>query len=231
MQLCRGEAARSEMRVRHRKEGERTQWPPTRYVPLLSVRECQGQPHSEPTVATVLDYVSRCLISLRREELPASIDFFPFFYFILSFFLRNLEETTMQAFQTEIDFPSKGKRRRIRFFSNIWGTKISSIFIIFVSYIIVIMTIRSRVYKLRRCYRLCSGLIFGRARNRWSFRCSFLLKIIFHCAPALGPETLPALSSNMQRCPYRNVWSRTFIFLRLTLWNNVDRLIKIPCLF
>lgn len=114
MQLCRGEAARSEMRVRHRKEGERTQWPPTRYVPLLSVRECQGQPHSEPTVATVLDYVSRCLISLRREELPASIDFFPFFYFILSFFLRNLEETTMQAFQTEIDFPSKGKRSRIR---------------------------------------------------------------------------------------------------------------------
>lgn len=36
-----------------------------------------------------------CLISLHREELPASIDFFPFFYFILSFFLRNLEETTM----------------------------------------------------------------------------------------------------------------------------------------
>lgn len=112
MQLCRGEAARSEMRVRHRKEGERTQWPPTRYVPLLSVRECQGQPHSEPTVATVLDYVSRCLISLRREELPASIDFFPFFLFYFIFLSSKFRRNHDASVLNRDRFPFEGKKKK-----------------------------------------------------------------------------------------------------------------------
>lgn len=202
------------MRVRHRKEGERTQWPPTRYVPLLSVRECQGQPHSN-SGHLVLDYVSRCLISLRREELPVPIHFFSFFYFTLFFW--NLEEATIWKEKEEEEFARFlywfwFRRQR----GSNWNTFVLIVidrFLIFKCFPLKKLTRvffynfclhyclhnnnndkRSKVYKLRGSYRLYSGLIFVRARNRWSFRCSSLLKIIFDCAPEVlrRPETLPA---------------------------------------
>lgn len=111
MQLCRGEAARSEMRVRHRKEGERTQWPPTRYVPLLSVRECQGQPHSEPTVATVLDYVS--LPDIVASGRATCVDrFLPIFLFYFIFLSSKFRRNHDVSVPNRDRFPFEGKKKK-----------------------------------------------------------------------------------------------------------------------